>query len=1019
MVVAKSKMELKTGFELNLIERTRTHTLRLLRLRPSHRGCTVQDSFVVARIAGLPARQEPRRNTGCSFWPVPPARPRRAMVDYSKFEHIAASSSDEEEDPSVLEGIKSVAKEVLGQPGGPHQNIDEMLESFRQGEARRRPADHPLLPPPRFDVGARVTCCVDEARQGVGEDEGLWLQGTVLRHWATADGVVCPYVVQVDEDRGEIWVHEDNDSAVRAVAPPPYTPRKPNSLAEALVQGLGEEDSRVARALIEGAASGDLKEVKRALKGTIPATLPIRDPYPLTDEACPVSRCVATTSDGALDVWGTAFLASLKSERIERSALSGAFANGQRRCSGRLPVVHELIKGAAKHGVDNLGATKSRDGRRALLWAADAANDDEAAQLVAAVRAAGARDLDADVALARAAARGRGALVAALLADWSPNRSAAPALHRAADAGHVEIVRALLARCDVDAETARGSTPLLLALDKGRGMCVAALLEAGADPLRDKTKFSLRCGSVVPGTPSGSAAVATAYVNALTTLAITRPDDVLTELYACIAAAPKGDVANVLKKGLCAVYPMLSDEDPESGPSIAHPGDDDGRASRHDHLSTLGVKKLKALAADCGVDLTGCCEKSEIVALLRVAYDAGTARANAKIKKAVAAMPAPPQEPWDFAADAKNSGGRKEPAKKKSARPPVTAEPVACAKVEDYFDGRGHKTDFATSAARRSLWTTTTALPTPTLEKFAGAVATSKKNAKKRNRKKRASNARQAAVAVAASAVETADARAVLETADASLARFDELEAAIDGEAEPLDDLELAAVAAAEEGVGAKTLGRRLRTAEEAGADTVARARDLEADLKAVLSDVIAQQDAAAGGASDDAAVLKAFQLAVDAADIADADLDAVARALNINAADAAFAADAAAVDVARARELANDDNAEVVTDADDATATDTSAVTETAADPADADDGDSAVEALLTRLGLIRFLGTFQENEVDAVSLKQLTSSDLAEMKVPVGPRRLILDALVEDAAAGAPQRRRPRKGARSRGKM
>ena len=138
---------------------------------------------------------------------------------------------------------------------------------------------------------------------------------------------------------------------------------------------------------------------------------------------------------------------------------------------------------------------------------------------------------------------------------------------------------------------------------------------------------------------------------------------------------------------------------PESGPSIAHPGDDDGRASRHDHLSTLGVKKLKALAADCGVDLTGCCEKSEIVALLRVAYDAGTARANTKIKKAVAAMHAPHQEPWDFAADAKNSGGRKEPAKKKTARPPVTAEPVACAKVEDYFDGRGHKTDFATSAA--------------------------------------------------------------------------------------------------------------------------------------------------------------------------------------------------------------------------------------------------------------------------------------------------------------------------------
>ena len=329
----------------------------------------------------------------------------------------------------------------------------------------------------------------------------------------------------------------------------------------------------------------------------------------------------------------------------------------------------------------------------------------------------GARDLDADVALARASTRGRGALVAALLADWSPNRSVAPALHRAADAGHAEIVKALLARArDVDAETARGSTALALALDKGRLDCVRALLEAGADPLRDKTRLSLRVAGV-------DVATAKAYVGALTTLAITRPEDVAAELAACVAAAPSSAVARVLREGERALAPVL-----------AEPADDG--------LAGLSVKALKALAAERGVDISRCCEKSEIVALLRAA-------------------PAPPPPP-----------------------PAPAPEPAA-----------------------------------------PPANATSKKNAKKR-RKKRASAARQAAAAAAAA----------LENADASLAHFDELAAAIDdeGEAEPLDEIELAAVAAAEEGIGAKTLRRGLaavQAAEEAGVDAVARARELEAVL--------------------------------------------------------------------------------------------------------------------------------------------------------------------------------------------
>ena len=95
------------------------------------------------------------------------------MVDYSRFAHIDDSSSDE--DDMAMEHVKHVAREVLGRPGGPQQNIDEMLESFRAGEARRRPEDHPLLPPPRFDVGSRVMCCVEE-------DEEIWLTGTVIRH---------------------------------------------------------------------------------------------------------------------------------------------------------------------------------------------------------------------------------------------------------------------------------------------------------------------------------------------------------------------------------------------------------------------------------------------------------------------------------------------------------------------------------------------------------------------------------------------------------------------------------------------------------------------------------------------------------------------------------------------------------------------------------------------------------------------------------------------------------------------
>ena len=59
----------------------------------------------------------------------------------------------------------------------------------------------------------------------------------------------------------------------------------------------------------------------------------------------------------------------------------------------------------------------------------------------------------------------------------------------------------------------------------------------------------------------------------------------------------------------------------------------------------------------------------------------------------------------------------------------------------------------------------------------------------------------------------------------------------------------------------------------------------------------------------------------------------------------------------------------------------------------------DLAVSALLTRLGLDRFLDKFRENEVDARSLPMLTSEDLTEMGIPIGPRRLILEALAAES--------------------
>ena len=89
-------------------------------------------------------------------------------------------------------------------------------------DAFRAPA-----PQPRATQHRRKSCDGPRARRlllqplalerCVEEDEEIWLTGTVIRHWAQQEGMVCPYVVQVDEDRGEIWVHEDSETAIRAL----------------------------------------------------------------------------------------------------------------------------------------------------------------------------------------------------------------------------------------------------------------------------------------------------------------------------------------------------------------------------------------------------------------------------------------------------------------------------------------------------------------------------------------------------------------------------------------------------------------------------------------------------------------------------------------------------------------------------------------------------------------------------------------------------------------------------------
>ena len=68
-----------------------------------------------------------------------------------------------------------------------------------------------------------------------------------------------------------------------------------------------------------------------------------------------------------------------------------------------------------------------------------------------------------------------------------------------------------------------------------------------------------------------------------------------------------------------------------------------------------------------------------------------------------------------------------------------------------------------------------------------------------------------------------------------------------------------------------------------------------------------------------------------------------------------------------------------------------------------------SSLSAWLKSHDLEQFLKVFEENEVDLVTLRVLTESDLNELGLPFGPRKRIMNllsdekALEKSAAAGA----------------
>ena len=151
------------------------------------------------------------------------------------------------------------------------------------------------------------------------------------------------------------------------------------------------------------------------------------------------------------------------------------------------------------------------------------------------------------MALARASARGRGALVAALLADWSANRSVAPALHRAADAGHAEIVKALAGGRATLMRRRRGGRRWRWPSTRG-AWTACAPCSGRRGPIAGQDE-------AVPAYDGRRRGDSESLRRRAGGRASTRPEDVAAELAACVAAAPSSAVAEYSREGERALAP--------------------------------------------------------------------------------------------------------------------------------------------------------------------------------------------------------------------------------------------------------------------------------------------------------------------------------------------------------------------------------------------------------------------------------------------------------------------------------
>ena len=122
-----------------------------------------------------------------------------------------ATLGDLREAVTTLEEIERTGRRVLG---GAHPLTEGIERDLRNARAALGAHDmRATLPLPRFKVGARVECSVEEK----------FLEGTVVRHhYRESDwlpGVFVPYQVKLDgrrSGRDLIFARRDDDRSIRA-----------------------------------------------------------------------------------------------------------------------------------------------------------------------------------------------------------------------------------------------------------------------------------------------------------------------------------------------------------------------------------------------------------------------------------------------------------------------------------------------------------------------------------------------------------------------------------------------------------------------------------------------------------------------------------------------------------------------------------------------------------------------------------------------------------------------------------